>query len=82
MTAYIRLTIYISAAILLAAIIIALIYTPPFQHFPTNDSIGSNPAYIQNQPPSFDLLNISGDYYLCSPDHPSCYRIKILDKFP
>lgn len=81
-TAYIRLTIAISATILLAAIIIALIYTPPLQHFPTNDlnfSIGPNPAYLQNQPSSFDLLNISSDYYLCSPDYPSCYRIKILD---
>lgn len=36
-TAYIRLTIAISATILLAMIIIALIYTPPLQHFPTND---------------------------------------------
>lgn len=37
--AYIRLTIYISTAILLVAIILALIYTPPLQHFPTNDSM-------------------------------------------
>ena len=38
-TAYIRLTIAISATILLAMIILALIYTPPLQHFQTNDSM-------------------------------------------